>query len=306
MTAKIKCQQLTKTFSNTLALDNITCSIEEKKITAILGRNGSGKTTLIKLMLNMLSPSSGQVYYNNEPVEKLGVNLYKRTAAVLEGVDNLYDYMTGMENIDYFLGLQGVKLSTIHSSLEELLHRLRLNQAIHQKCGSYSRGMKQKLSLVIALMTEADILFLDEPTLGLDFESYQLILETLQWLVKEKSKTIILTSHQAALIEAVADRVILLDSGKMLFSGTLSEFKQSSVTTVGYVLKYQVDGGEITNSKKIEDYYQISFSEHRLLANFLQDHPELLPFIHTIEERNNDLDDVLSYFYEVNQDDISH
>lgn len=306
MTKVIKCYQVTKNFSQTIALQDITCSIEEGKITAILGRNGSGKTTLIKLMLNMLSPSSGNIYYDDKAVEDIGRHLYKRVAAVLESVDNLYDYMTGMENIEYFIGLQNIKKSTIIKELNALLIKLRLDQAVYQKCGSYSRGMKQKLSIIIALMSGADILFLDEPTLGLDFESYQLILETLRWLVEKKKKTIILTSHQADLIESVADRVLLLDDGRLLFSGTLSEFKSRNIANTNYSLTYHADGGKVASAEKSDNHYQISFSNHQSLVEFLHENHNLLPFILTIEEKNNGLDDVLRSFYKENSDVSSY
>lgn len=296
--ALITCHKVSKTYGQAKALDEVSFSIEQGKLTAILGRNGSGKTTLIKILLNMLAPSSGMVSYEGTDVGQLGYRLYQRTAAVLESIDNLYDYMTGQENIEYFSSLQGLKRAFYTHEVQDLIARLQLTSAIKKPCGSYSRGMKQKLSLVIALVSQADILFLDEPTLGLDFESCRLMTDTLKWLVKEQGKTIILTSHQADLIEEVADNVLLLDKGKLLFSGSLDQFKAVNQEQVAYLL---------TCRRELGDSYQFTLISREDLTEFLKSRTDLLSEIVGIEEINVKIDDILAHFYkEAENDRISH
>ncbi|MBF0819020.1 ABC transporter ATP-binding protein [Streptococcus acidominimus] len=293
----ITCQQLTKFYQENKALDGLDIEIKKGQITAILGRNGSGKTTLIKLLLNMISPTSGQIFYEDCPVGKLGHGLYRRTAAILESVDNTYDYMTGKENIDYFSGLLGQRAAFSSPKVQELLDRLTLQDAIHSPAGGYSRGMRQKLALIIALLSDADILFLDEPTLGLDFESCRAIADTLKWLVQTEGKTIILTSHQADLIEELADRVILLDKGKLLFSGDLASFKAKNKHESQYMLTCKEGEFNKGRATMVDGAYQFLFASHEELSLWLQGHPDCLPFVTKIEEMNQRIDDVLSHFY---------
>lgn len=162
--------------------------------------------------------------------------MYNEVTAVLESVDNLYAYLTGKENIEYFLALYNSKMSYLDSTIQKLIYQFSLEAFMKQKVGTYSRGMQQKLSLIIALITDPQVLFLDEPTLGLDFEASRELCENILFLSKSKKKTIILTSHQAEIVEKLADNIIVIDKRKIIFTGKKEEFK-----TLYPGEKYRVD-----------------------------------------------------------------
>ena len=122
-------------------------------------------------MLNLIDKTSGTVDYTfqNKHIPYGNRALYRNVAAVLESVDNLYDYLTGRQNINYFLNLSGISPASKTSEINSLFKKFDLSSAIDQRVGQYSRGMKQKLALISCLVSDASLLFLDEPTLGLDF-----------------------------------------------------------------------------------------------------------------------------------------
>ncbi|WP_151620682.1 ABC transporter ATP-binding protein [Streptococcus intermedius] len=197
------------------------------KIVTILGKNGAGKTTLMKILLNVMNASEGNVYYDHIESQRLGVSLYKNVTAVLETVDNIYHYLTGRENIEYFLELQGRAASEFKNDIiQDLIAELDLTEQINQKVGHYSRGMTQKLALIIALMSRPEILYLDEPTLGLDFTSSHDICQFVKKMSVERGMTVFLTSHQADVIEKLSDYIIVLDRNQVVYQGDYIAFKE--------------------------------------------------------------------------------
>ena len=215
-----------KRYNNKTILHTISFEIPESNITVILGKNGAGKTTLIKLMLGMISADNGDILYKGEKLLDIGHSYYQNVSAVLESVDNVYPFLTGKQNIEYFIGLSKQSIHYMNDSIQALIDEFDLRDAIDEPVGGYSRGMLQKLSLIISLMTNAEVLFLDEPTLGLDFQSSKQLCQKIKQLSTEQHKTIILTSHQAEIIELLADYVIVIDEGKVVYKGDYQNFLQ--------------------------------------------------------------------------------
>ena len=153
-----------KRYNNKRILHNISFEIPESNITVILGKNGAGKTTLIKLMLGMISADKGDILFKGEKLLDIGHSYYQNVSAVLESVDNVYPFLTGKQNIEYFIGLSKQSIHYMNDSIQALIDEFDLRDAIDEPVGGYSRGMLQKLSLIISLMTNAEVLFLDEPT----------------------------------------------------------------------------------------------------------------------------------------------
>lgn len=232
----IETKSLCKKYKQHPVLENIDLKINEGEITAVLGKNGAGKTTLIKMLLNLITYTSGEIIYHDSTIKYPSPKMYNEVTAVLESVDNLYAYLTGKENIEYFLALYNSKMSYLDSTIQKLIYQFSLEAFMKQKVGTYSRGMQQKLSLIIALITDPQVLFLDEPTLGLDFEASRELCENILFLSKSKKKTIILTSHQAEIVEKLADNIIVIDKRKIIFTGKKEEFK-----TLYPGEKYRVD-----------------------------------------------------------------
>lgn len=210
---------------NFKVLDNINFSINEGEIFSILGANGAGKTTLIKIMTKLLNPTKGKVKFFERDISTINEDYYKNIGIVLEGSKNLYWYLTAHENIMYFGLLMGLSRSTIIEREKELMTYFDIYENKDLKVSNYSRGMQQKLAIIIALLNSPKLLFLDEPTLGLDVISKRYLIEKLKSLAKDKVVTIILTSHEIDVINDLSDRVLILKNNRVYFLDTLSKLK---------------------------------------------------------------------------------
>lgn len=195
-----------------------------KGINCILGPNGTGKTTLIKCLLNLLNVNSGEIIFEGKNLNKWNKNeYYKKVSAVLEGNRNTYWYATGYENIKYFGYLKGLSLKEINGKSEILLKQFDLYKDKDKKVSNYSRGMQQKLAIIISLINNPDVLFLDEPTLGLDVESKHKMIEILEEI--SKTRTIILTTHQLDVVDRLLGNLLFMEDGKIIYEGKTLDFK---------------------------------------------------------------------------------
>ena len=163
-----------------LVLKGLSFDVNRGEILGILGVNGVGKTTLIKLLLRALETSGGKIEFIGNDLSKISLRkYYKEVSAVLEGNRNVYWYLTGFQNIEYFGRLKQLEDSEIVEKSEELLKTFDLYDARNQIAGDYSRGMLQKLSIIIAMLGDPEVLFLDEPTLGLDIITKKAVMQSL-------------------------------------------------------------------------------------------------------------------------------
>lgn len=143
--SEISVQHINKSYGDNHVLDDVSFTVPSGKITVVLGKNGAGKTTLIKLMLNMISAGSGDILYDGISVKKLGCRLYRQISAVLESVDNLYPFLSGRQNLKYFLDLAQSHKSYADASIQSLLSDFDLIEHMDKPVGEYSRGMLQNL-----------------------------------------------------------------------------------------------------------------------------------------------------------------
>jgi ABC-2 type transport system ATP-binding protein len=194
----------------TVAVDGLTLQVERGEIFGLLGANGAGKTTTIKMIAGLIVPDSGAVgfpAFGRRPT--LG--------AVLEGSRNLYWRLSPWENIRYFGELRGIALPELRKQAAELLALFGLTEKRDNAAQTLSRGMQQKLAVVLALLGEPDILLLDEPTLGLDVESSLTIRQLLRRLCDERGITMVLTTHQMDVAQSLARRVGIMAAGRLVF-----------------------------------------------------------------------------------------
>jgi ABC-2 type transport system ATP-binding protein len=226
MNSILSARGLTKSFEKHIVFKNLTFEVPENTVFTILGKNGAGKTTLINLMLNILTPDSGEVYYRGKKIKLLGNTIYNDFSAVLESIDNLYEYLSGKQNIEYSLSIHKIKPDDKKRQMNELIELFELQEDIHKKVGTYSRGMRQKVSLICTLLHDSKLLFLDEPTLGLDFQANHELLQYIRTDIKQAGKTVILTTHQADVLENVSEYLLLLDDGSIVYQGKYSSFKE--------------------------------------------------------------------------------
>ncbi len=221
------------------AVNNVSFNVMPKEIFALLGPNGAGKTTTIKSICGLIIPDSGEIKIKDHSIFRERQKALSQISAVLEGNRNLYWRMSVLENMRYFAGIRGKKLTK--SKAYEILSTLNLEEQANQLVHSLSRGMQQKAAIAVCLACDTEVLLLDEPTLGLDVHSaveFRSILRSL----KERGKTILLSTHDMNLVEAVADRVAIMNKGKIV----VCEEKQKLIdifTARAYRLKLLCDEG---------------------------------------------------------------
>ena len=189
-----------------LAVDDVSLTVEQGSIVGLLGPNGAGKTTLIKCALGIVLPDAGSVQVFGVDVGDGGRAAYADVDAMLEGARNDYWRLTVRENLRYFATIRGIDPDSVADRHDRLLKRLELADKADTAVRDLSRGMKQKVSLASVLAGGAELVFLDEPTLGLDVESSRTLRRELKRLAREEGLTIVVSSHDMAVVEDVCDR----------------------------------------------------------------------------------------------------
>jgi len=211
---------LRKTFGSgpeaVTAVDGVSVDIERGSVVGLLGPNGAGKTTLIKSVLGMVVPDEGNVHIGGVDARASPRAAYADVDAMLEGARNDYWRLTVRENLRYFATISGVDPDSVAARHDRLLDRLDLTAKADVAVRELSRGMKQKVSLASVLAGGASVVFLDEPTLGLDVESSRTLQRELRRLVAEEDLTVILSSHDMDVVERVCDRVIIMADGRVV------------------------------------------------------------------------------------------
>jgi len=205
------------------AVNDVSFNIKAGEIYALLGPNGAGKSTIIKMIAGLVIPTSGRVLFDNSVHKN-----YKVLSAVLEGSRNVYWRLTPLENLFYFANLRGVSSASIKEKSQQLLAELDIDAKKTNQSRHLSRGMLQKLAIATALITDPRILLLDEPTLGVDVGSARKIKEKIRTLAKNEGKAILLTTHQLELVDQLADRVGIIQNGRLVREGTIGRLKENT------------------------------------------------------------------------------
>lgn len=219
----LKTTNLTKKFGKFTALDGVDFEVKEGEIYGFIGPNGAGKSTTIRILLGILKATAGEAKIFGKDAWKDAVDIHKRIAYV-PGDVNLWPNLTGGEVIDLFVKLRG----TNHKSRrEELIEMFHLDPS--KKCRTYSKGNRQKVALVAAFSSDADLYILDEPTSGLDPLMEHVFQECVR-SVKKQGKSVLLSSHILSEVEKLCDRVGIIRQGQIIESGSLSELRHLTRT----------------------------------------------------------------------------
>ena len=203
------------------AVDGISLQVKKGEFFGLLGTNGAGKTTTINILTGILLPTDGSATINGYNVEK-EIQKIKEMISVCPQEPALYKFLTGMGNIKFFSDMYLIPKDQIEERAEKLLKLLGLYESRNRQTSGYSGGMKRQLSLIISLINEPEILFLDEPTVGMDPRNRRKVWDFLK-TQKEQSKTVILTTHYIEEAEALCDRVAIMDYGKIIAMGPPKE-----------------------------------------------------------------------------------
>ncbi len=219
----IKVKELSKSYSNIQALKGLSMEIPAGTLFGILGPNGAGKSTLIKILATLIEPDSGEISINN-------INLITNSRQIRELIGYvaqdvaLDKILTGRELLDFQSDLYHIKKNNKIERIETLINQLDMNDWIDRKCGTYSGGMKRRIDLASGLLHLPKVLILDEPTVGLDIESRNIIWQLLKDL-RNDGMTVLLSSHYLDEIDKLADRLIIIDHGRVIAQGTPAQLK---------------------------------------------------------------------------------
>ncbi|QPV61690.1 ABC transporter ATP-binding protein [Halosimplex litoreum] len=227
----------------TVAVDDVSLSIDRGAIVGLLGPNGAGKTTLVKSILGMVLPDEGSVHIDGIDARERPRAAYSRVDALLEGARNDYWRLTVRENLRYFATVSGVDPDSVQARHDRLLERLDLAAHADVAVRDLSRGMKQKVSLASVLAGGADVVFLDEPTLGLDVESARTLQTELRRLAADEGLTVVLSSHNMDVVETVCDRVVIMSEGRVIADDTVEALLGGSDTHEIHVTSADFDDG---------------------------------------------------------------
>ncbi|MFL0474898.1 ATP-binding cassette domain-containing protein [Priestia sp. 179-F W1.4 NHS] len=215
----IETSKLTKKYGSKTIVNSINLQVPQGEIYGFLGRNGAGKSTFINMLTGVSFPSAGEFTLLGQSDIDLGL---QKKIGVLPDYATFYDEMTALNHLRYFLKINGHRFSKEHCS--NVLKKVGLEGHDHQKVGKFSFGMKKKLGIAQAIVTDPDLIFLDEPTSGVDIESALHIHELIREL-QNQGKTIFMTSHNLNEVEKICTRVAIMKNGVILVEGTMEELR---------------------------------------------------------------------------------
>jgi ABC-2 type transport system ATP-binding protein len=215
----IKCEALTKDFSNVRAVDTLNLSVPRGLIFGFLGPNGSGKTTTIRLLMGLLEPTSGRAIVLGSDTRGDGQAIRERSGALLE-YSGLYERLSAEDNLAFYARAYRLPPRERSSRICELLTHLGLWERRKEQVGSWSRGMRQKLAVARVLLHRPALVFLDEPTAGLDPGAAAALRDELAMLVASQDVTVFLTTHNLAEAERLCAQVAVIRAGKLLATGS--------------------------------------------------------------------------------------
>ena len=218
--AVIRLRGVTRRFDRFTAVDDVSLDIRRGEVFGLIGHNGAGKSTLFKMMLGLLAPTSGSIEVGGQPVHGAAAREVRRGIGYLPENVALWDNLSGLETLRFFARLKRVDTADCPA----LLARVGLQAAGSKPVRAYSKGMRQRLGFAQALLGQPRVLFLDEPTTGLDPHAIHFFWDTLAEL-RDKGLTIVLTSHILAELQHRVDRVAVMANGKVQALGTLAELR---------------------------------------------------------------------------------
>ena len=223
----IKIEGLTKKYKDIVAVDNLNLSVHKGELFSLLGVNGAGKTTTIKMLSCLTQPTSGDAFLNGKSISK-DTAAVKSLIAVSPQETAIAPGLSVQENLELMCGVHGLTKEKQNAKISELTDLLGLESVSKKKAGKLSGGWQRRLSIAMALISEPEILFLDEPTLGLDVLARSDLWDLIRSLKGEV--TIILTTHYMEEAEALSDRIAIMKDGKLLICDTADKIKEAADT----------------------------------------------------------------------------
>ncbi len=264
MQKAITVSDIVKKFGQVTAVDHVGFEVDEGEFFGFLGPNGAGKTTLIRMLTTLLKPTEGTAIVSGCNVAKEPASVRRQIGVVPQAMTSDLD-LTAFENMDIYARFYGLRSSDTKDRINQLLEMVGISSRAHDLVATYSGGMRRRLEIARVLVHKPRILFLDEPTIGLDPQSRRVVWSFLKQLISGDSMTIFLTTHYMEEAETLCNRVGIIDSGKIIAIGSPAE------------LKAQIPGNDIVS---------LTISN---MSDRITDTVEKLPFVHKLIAEENQL-----------------
>jgi ABC-2 type transport system ATP-binding protein len=223
MTAAIEIDGLVERYGETTAVDGLSLAVEQGCLFGLLGPNGSGKSTTINVLCGLISPTAGSASVCGYQIGK-DDGAIRQLIGVCPQDPAVYSSLTGRENVELFGRLHLMSEAALQSSAEDLIERLGLDADADRRAGKYSEGMKRRISLIMAVVHDPEVAFLDEPTVGMDPQSRHAVWDLIREL-KARGKTVVLTTHYIEEADELCDTVGIIDHGKLIALGSPHDLK---------------------------------------------------------------------------------
>lgn len=266
----LEVNNLTKKFKDLTAVDNIKFSIEDGEIYGLLGPNGAGKSTVINMICGLISSNTGEMKILESDIKK-NIKFTKKNIGLVPQSIAVYWELTALENVKFFGSLYGLKGKELEERSLEALEFVGLIDRIKEPCRNFSGGMSRRLNIACAIVHKPKIIIMDEPTVGIDPQSRNHILNSVKKLNKMGS-TIIYTSHYMEEVEEICSKVGIMDHGKLIAEGTKEELK-ALITDYNYI-KVKVanmDNIDIEKFKNINGINNINIRENTIIFEINKD-----------------------------------
>ena len=279
MTAIIDVKHVSKSFKEIKAVDDLSFTVPQGKVYGFLGQNGAGKSTTIRLLLTLIRSTEGEIEIFGLNLRKHRKEILRKTGAIIEKPD-LYKYLTATQNLEIFAAMGGARVS--EKKIKAQLEMVGLAERAKSKIKTYSQGMKQRLGIAVALINDPELIILDEPMNGLDPQGIADVRNLILHLSREVGKTVFVSSHLLNEMEVVADFMLIIDKGRKIAEGRVSELLNPKETNVEVeVLNLDSAQAQIKNSvwaphfNKIVDGKMILKMSSEEIPQFIRDIAQL-------------------------------
>lgn len=272
----IEVRGLTKDFKEIRAVDSLSVNVYRGDVFGFLGPNGAGKSTTIRMLLTLIRPKEGSIKIFGKSLMEDRNDILKDIGAIIEN-PAFYNYLSAYKNLEILSRMSGREISS--NKIMETLETVGLKERSASKVKTYSHGMKQRLGIAQALLHDPELIILDEPTTGLDPQGMKEIRDLINYLSKEKNKTIFLSSHILSEVEQVANRMIIINKGKTVVEGKVQELLDSAemkvtievddVEAAGQLIKDSGWAGKLLSINNNKMVFDVKTDEIALLNKYL-------------------------------------
>jgi ABC-type multidrug transport system ATPase subunit len=269
----IEVTHLSKHFGNLTAVDDLSFTVPQGEVYGFLGQNGAGKSTTIRMLLTLVKPNSGSIRIFGEDLARQRSAILRKVGAIIERPD-LYKYLTAMENLRIFSAMSGSRPSD--RQLMEQLELVGLADRAQSKVKTYSQGMKQRLGIATALVHDPGLIILDEPTNGLDPQGIADVRNLILHLSRDRRKTVLISSHLLNEIELVADSMLIIDKGKKVVEGKVTDLFDPAATLMELNTTNDSDAFEKISASPLRDLLYEKTGDGLVLKLHRKDIPDVL------------------------------